>query len=741
MTKTTTTTTTLERFEELEDTLNAEIVERRPEVRALCQALVAGVPMFLLGPPGTAKSLLANRANAYIDGADKFEVLMTRFTQMEEVFGPVSLAGLKEDRFKRKLAGYLCTANIAFLDECLTGDNLILLPTGERVTLANAVRNDLVPVLTLADGTVTARTPLRTAHRPPQPVSKLVLNNGNTVRATDDHKFLVRRKGDEGAPWGEPTWVELQAIHPGDYVATPSVTPVFGSDALPDHEVTLLAAMIADGGLTREQIRYTKTDQDMVAVVREAVGATGDELVPIDYKGYRIRGRKQAVRSLMDDHGLSGKGSKEKFVPEAVFRLPKDQLARFLGLLWSGDGTVNQRISYASSSPVLAEQVQHLLRRFGIASRRYTFPTRKPSGEATTSNRVDVLGGFHENFRSLIGQHMVGEKRRTLMARDLTVKVSERRLRIEGDILWDKVVEVDPDGMEETFCFTMPDGNFIANDVVVKNCFKANSSILNALLWAINEGIYRDDTEIIDIPLHLLLCASNEMPQDDSLGALYDRLLFRFIVSPIRDQSAFLTMLRTNIPKHPEPILTWTDVIEAHEASKKVVITDQVLEAVAEIRKQLHGQGIEPTERRFMQSMKIVKAAAYLDGCEYADLEHLRPLQHVLWDDQEQIAKVSKVVLGVAAPHDNEAHQLLAEVEKLEASLNDIAQDDEKQRKGTEIHSKLRRCAKDLEDLKRRAGTSRRRSSETLVEVQDRLGALTNRVLLEVFNVKNVEPS
>lgn len=263
--------------------------------------------------------------------------------------------------------------------------------------------------------------------------------------------------------------------------------------------------------------------------------------------------------------------------------------------------------------------------------------------------------------------------------------------------------------------------------------FKANSSILNALLWAINERQYRHGREVIDIPLSTMFLASNELPQDDSLNALYDRLLFRFEVKPVRDQSNFLRMMRTLRPEDPEPILTWEEVMQAKAEARKVVIPDAVFEALAELRRQLREAGIEPTERRFVESTKIVRATAWLDGCDVADVEHLRPLQHVLWERPEQQPDVDKIVLTLANPLDNEANALLEEVEKLEEKLNSITNDEEKHRKGTEIHGKLRRAKKTLDDIEARAGNSRRRS-ETIAEVRERLHNITERVLREVFN-------
>ena len=267
----------------------------------------------------------------------------------------------------------------------------------------------------------------------------------------------------------------------------------------------------------------------------------------------------------------------------------------------------------------------------------------------------------------------------------------------------------------------------------VDEIFKANSSILNALLWAINERAYRHGTSIIKIPLSTMFCASNELASDESLAALYDRILFRFDVQPIRDQSNFVKMMKMSWDDQPEPILTWEDVLQVQTEVKAVIVPDRVVEALADLRKDLAAEGITPTERRFRESRRIIQAAAWMDGEAEADIDHIRPLQHVLWEEVDQRDKVDALVIKLANPLDAEAAKLLEDVEGLEKQLDSIAQDEDKNRKGTEIHGKLRRAKKQLDDIEKKAGKSKRRS-ETIRECRERLQSITERVLVEVFN-------
>ena len=105
--------------------LSSALIEREDEVDLALTALIANEHVLLVGPPGCAKSLLLDSLLAWTGGA-KFSILLTKFTTVEEVMGPVSLVGLKEDRYVRVITGKLPEADYAFVDEVFKGSSAIL---------------------------------------------------------------------------------------------------------------------------------------------------------------------------------------------------------------------------------------------------------------------------------------------------------------------------------------------------------------------------------------------------------------------------------------------------------------------------------------------------------------------------------------------------------------------------------------------------------------------------------------
>ena len=270
--------------------------------------------------------------------------------------------------------------------------------------------------------------------------------------------------------------------------------------------------------------------------------------------------------------------------------------------------------------------------------------------------------------------------------------------------------------------------------------FKSNSSLLNAFLWALNERLFRNEGQVVTLPLWCMFCASNELPEGEELNALYDRIHFRHIVRRIQETSNFVRMLTIGSESSFEKVLSWKDVQEAAAAAARVEISGDALDALAKIRSDLRNEGIEPTDRRFRESLKVIRSQAWLEGEEVADVEHLTPLTHMLWTTPDELPKVEAHLLHLANPLDVEALALLETVDKLADDFHKIMSDKDmdpnlRNKKGVELHTKVDRARNDLNRLTRAILDSKKKSTK-IEEVRTRLSNLARSLLKEIFDIE-----
>ena len=106
-----------DRINKIISLLSLGLYERKETVALTFLNVIAGKPVFLYGPPGTAKSFIAKRVSYAFKDSKYFGYLMQRFSTPEDIFGPISLEELKKDKYVRKIKRYLPDSDFAVLDE------------------------------------------------------------------------------------------------------------------------------------------------------------------------------------------------------------------------------------------------------------------------------------------------------------------------------------------------------------------------------------------------------------------------------------------------------------------------------------------------------------------------------------------------------------------------------------------------------------------------------------------------
>lgn len=256
--------------------------------------------------------------------------------------------------------------------------------------------------------------------------------------------------------------------------------------------------------------------------------------------------------------------------------------------------------------------------------------------------------------------------------------------------------------------------------------FKANSAILNALLTVLNERRFHNGTCVTDVPLESLFAASNELPEEDELGALYDRFLFRYTVGYIEKDHLFLRLLSLDdqVDSEPTAVLEPGDLADLQARVRTVAIPDTILEDILEIRRELNTEGVIASDRRYRQSLAALRASALLDGRDRVEMRDLDRLQHILWSDPDERSKVAKALAKIASGFEEEAHRLLAQAEEIASYGRRVWPDlQSRNRALIESHTKLHSIHQRLDTMVQ-TGRTRGRDTSRLDDIVQRVATL-----------------
>ena len=236
--------------------------------------------------------------------------------------------------------------------------------------------------------------------------------------------------------------------------------------------------------------------------------------------------------------------------------------------------------------------------------------------------------------------------------------------------------------------------------------FKANSSILNALLTLINERLFHNGRERVTVPLITLFGASNELPDEEELTALYDRFMLRFVADYIGEEFRFLKMLESGRPT-TRTRLGFGELEELRRMVADVPVPAAVLRTVADIRRELGRQQIIASDRRYRMSLDVLRAHAFLMQRSQVTEDDLLFLQHMLWKDPEERAKVRDTIQHLIKGYEEEARELLIQSQELqERAVGEHESEEARKRVLFEVHVKIGNIMNRFDALVRDASES-----------------------------------
>lgn len=205
----------------------------------------------------------------------------------------------------------------------------------------------------------------------------------------------------------------------------------------------------------------------------------------------------------------------------------------------------------------------------------------------------------------------------------------------------------------------LPEGEFVFLDEL----FNANSAILNNLLTVLNERVYRRGVEVHQLPLLSLFAASNHLPDDDALRALFDRFLLRSHVDNLhRDQLPRLLNAGWELERSAplESSVSAADLRALAQQVYEVELTG-IAERYADVVSKVRDLGVALSDRRAVKVLKLVAGSALLCGRSRAQVSDFWVFRYV-WDREEQIAPLKALIGGVIEPYaqESDTHPLAA---------------------------------------------------------------------------------
>ncbi len=454
---------------------------------------------------------------------------------------------------------------------CLAGDTLIIeSDTGKIITIKElAERKIQKPVTALAledDYKLKNHKMIKVFSSGRKMVFELKTRSGRKIKASANHPFLKL----EG-------WKKLDRLKQGDFIGLPRKIEIKNNlNPLLKNELILIAHLLGDGCILPNQpFHYTNADKNNIETVRKTVkelfNITGRIVkqknwyhiyLPSPY--HTTHGKCNPITYWFKKLNIEMVHSWKKIIPDAVFQCNSEKIALFLKHLWSTDGNLSWKrlpkrkptgnIYYATSSLILAEQVQHLLLRLSIQSSIRETPQKKNyrtmyhiyiegAGNqlkflkqvGIADKRVKIIPLMIKELEKIIPnpntdiipkeswklliepvKNELGVSWRELSNRlnmsycgDTLFKSGISRERMsrlcavlekdpiinnfaESDIFWDKIVSIKKLGIEEVYDATVEGAhNFIANDILVHNSLEQDSDVV---LFIYREDRYQQET-------------------------------------------------------------------------------------------------------------------------------------------------------------------------------------------------------------------------------------------------------
>lgn len=217
-----------------------------------------------------------------------------------------------------------------------------------------------------------------------------------------------------------------------------------------------------------------------------------------------------------------------------------------------------------------------------------------------------------------------------------------------------------------------------ASLVFLDEIFNANSAILNSLLMALNERIFRRGKETRQLPALMFVGASNIIPEDDTLNALLDRFLVRVKCDYVHPDALLEVLLAgwqlENANTNAEKPSISADELRQLQRDCRLVDLSNIRKQYIQVIHSLRNTGIKVSDRRAVKLQNLIAASALSCGRNAATLSDLWVLKYI-WDTEEQMEILDALINNVIEKDDMTATHPQAFAHKMpnvEEIFNDV---------------------------------------------------------------------
>ena len=272
----------------------------------------------------------------------------------------------------------------------------------------------------------------------------------------------------------------------------------------------------------------------------------------------------------------------------------------------------------------------------------------------------------------------------------------------------------------------IPDSHIIFLDEI----FKSNDGILNSLLTALNERVYTNEGQTMNIPAISFFSASNEIPdfsepENQILKPLYDRFDLKVVTEYVAEKAnrqAILKQKQTPAVNANLTTITLRELCEMQNEVKCIKVPDSINELMDDILCTLRRKEIHISDRKFFNFTPIVQAAAYINGHDTVSVEDLMILKNYFWTTPAERDTISAVLTEICDnPIQSRINDLIAMADE---AFEDFQSNSTNNRAFAKARTELVRVFSELQKLECTSDTDR----DKVKEANEQLESLSKQV-------------